>query len=555
MIKKILISLILAMLITKLPFVDINTELLGDGGDSAQFALHMDMAGDNIQEGKYFFTGNTRLHFPYGFDFTRTNDGAFAILLGAVLSMFFPIIVSYNLVILAIVFLNLLLSFIFFEKIRTAIKDDSETPETFLAVISAGIAFALSPFVVARLNGHPSLAFVGGFPALVYWSYALISKITSEEKTNAWDYAKFFTGLMLVSLGSIQYLILLLWVSVIFSTIYVVIYRISVERIFSAVKYFLFSNVVGLLLSFLMFTVVFTAFFKGYVVTFFEENVSLPTFPYTGSVYDLFLPNGYLGKFWRNLNPSTIGIEHIASIGVIELVIFFILFVRIKNRNLRILITIFCVLFSAAGTNVLKIPLYTEPPRSVVLATLLFAVMLLLSDLFKKKTLGFLILSLILLERLTFTVYSTETPYRLGETMQELPGSTVLVIPVTTRDAFRNYILLYTSKSLYDGHMHHMANTTDFYKKLAVSPIARFTCVFEEIYIRDIYKDPASDPEVFWEYMELNDTRVVVVIKDRYPNINMSECVYARQNLEAIISELELVESTQIYDIYLIKKR
>jgi len=116
MIKKILLSLSLALLFSNIFFIDVSNVLIGDGGDNYEFFGFMHLARENMLSGKMPFSHTNTLRYPNGFNFNYGFDGIAPVFTGAVLGMIISPILSYNFTVVLILFTNIFCSIYFFEK-------------------------------------------------------------------------------------------------------------------------------------------------------------------------------------------------------------------------------------------------------------------------------------------------------------------------------------------------------------------------------------------------------------------------------------------------------
>ena len=164
--KNLVLIFLLALLFSNVFFINVNSNLIGDGYDNYEFFGFMNLAKENILSFKHPFSQTNTLRYPDGFDFSYGYDGAFAVLTGAFLSMFLGAIIGYNLTIVIILFLNIYLSFYYFKKFGQ-LKNHKGGLE--LKSLLAAIIFGVSPYVFARINGHLNLALVAVIPLIILY--------------------------------------------------------------------------------------------------------------------------------------------------------------------------------------------------------------------------------------------------------------------------------------------------------------------------------------------------------------------------------------------------
>ena len=369
--KNLVLIFLLALLFSNVFFINVNSNLIGDGYDNYEFFGFMNLAKENILSFKHPFSQTNTLRYPDGFDFSYGYDGAFAVLTGAFLSMFLGAIIGYNLTIVIILFLNIYLSFYYFKKFGQ-LKNHKGGLE--LKSLLAAIIFGVSPYVFARINGHLNLALVAGIPMFIYY-YTLLNKniVQSIEEIKKADYMAIMIAVLLIGMGSLQYLILL---TVVFP---VVLLLTTKKEDFGKYKEFLKSNIRDLITYFSLFMLAFTFLYYGYIAAIIKGELVLVDTEskfYEPHLLDIFIPNQYLGDVWGLINPSEQAIERVITVGTLEFILLLFLLIKIKDKKVQLLgISMFLVyLFLAFG--IWEIPYYSEGGRVVILLSLFIALIL-----------------------------------------------------------------------------------------------------------------------------------------------------------------------------------
>src|SRR3990167_7871149 len=113
-----IIFLFFTFLFTFPSLFNLSDKIIGDGGDSYQFLGFQYIAKLQVSQGKFPFGWTNYWRYPVGFDFSIGYDSTLFVLVGFVFYQFFgnPVVV-YNLSVLMILFLNCILSYLFFAKI------------------------------------------------------------------------------------------------------------------------------------------------------------------------------------------------------------------------------------------------------------------------------------------------------------------------------------------------------------------------------------------------------------------------------------------------------
>lgn len=475
--KNLVLIFLLALLFSNVFFINVNSNLIGDGYDNYEFFGFMNLAKENILSFKHPFSQTNTLRYPDGFDFSYGYDGAFAVLTGAFLSMFLGAIIGYNLTIVIILFLNIYLSFYYFKKFGQ-LKNHKGGLE--LKSLLAAIIFGVSPYVFARINGHLNLALVAGIPMFIYY-YTLLNKniVQSIEEIKKADYMAIMIAVLLIGMGSLQYLILL---TVVFP---VVLLLTTKKEDFGKYKEFLKSNIRDLITYFSLFMLAFTFLYYGYIAAIIKGELVLVDTEskfYEPHLLDIFIPNQYLGDVWGLINPSEQAIERVITVGTLEFILLLFLLIKIKDKKVQLLgISMFLVyLFLAFG--IWEIPYYSEGGRVVILLSLFIALILVSYDyLFTNPIFVGLMLTVIVVERLFFNVQVSEplAAKLLNEKISSLPGEAVLNIPLSKYSTYRSALPVFYEKKVLDGYFHYTAATQDSEKTLHEKHFSRLVCQFE----------------------------------------------------------------------------
>ena len=175
------------------------------GGDTYEWFAFMSVIRDNIIHVRHPFADSTLLAYPVGFKFGFGFDGAYADLVGGNLGLILPMIVSYNLTILVVILTNIILSAYCFYRIALLWSEGSEILLRFKSTI-AGIFFGLSPFVIARLNGHLHLAFVASFPLFVF-ALAQFDWQARNKCLSVFDLSLIPLALFVLAIGALEYVV------------------------------------------------------------------------------------------------------------------------------------------------------------------------------------------------------------------------------------------------------------------------------------------------------------------------------------------------------------
>jgi hypothetical protein len=109
------LNIILTIIFTYPSAFNLNTRLIGDGGDNYEYLTYQFLAADNLKKGFAPLAHTDKIFYPVGTKLSVT-DGMFSSLTGGLFNFLFSPSVSYNLTVLLVFVLNGVFSFIFFYK-------------------------------------------------------------------------------------------------------------------------------------------------------------------------------------------------------------------------------------------------------------------------------------------------------------------------------------------------------------------------------------------------------------------------------------------------------
>lgn len=513
MLKKLIFSLIVAIAVSRIYLVNPMTHLVGDFGDSYEFLGFMHIAKENIKEHYFPFVDSNILRYPTGFGFSYGYDGGFAVLTGGLLGLAGSQILAYNLTLVLILFLNLFVSVYCFYRIALLF----EVSQAELKAYIAGVIFALSPYALARINSHLNLAFIAGFPLFLYGLVVLFDKFTKQLNFVRLDFARILFGLLLVSLGSLQYMILIGYCSLV---AVLVVFVVPAARKYKSIFRYVYDNskngmwevaiaILGLFLFF--YWGYFFALLNGDLVYVNPASRGI----HVATPIDLVLPNPYSGQIYEMVSPSDYSIERVAAIGVLELL--FLAYLMIKSfRAKSWFLGSFGVLvaYIVVALNLFSVPLYPEGGRFVVIVSLMLGLVMIRFLNVTNAKLLVVLLVLLLSERLTFDVKSHPVPdFSFSDTFSADTSVAVLNVPVDKYNSMYSALpYFYGGKKIYDGYFHHTAsNATSERYLVGEAPLAKFVCSPDNSFL------PSA--EEFQEtigFLVENQTRYIVLYKQGY---------------------------------------
>ncbi|MBN1462699.1 MAG: hypothetical protein JW922_03375 [Paludibacteraceae bacterium] len=513
--KKALFILLIALILSNVFFINTSINVIGDGGDSYEFLGFMHLAKENILAFKHPFAPTDTLRYPNGFDFSYGYDGAFAVLSGALISIFTSPILAFNLTIVLILFLNIYISYYFYEKIGSLLGKRRNLEAK---AIIAALIFGASPYVFARLNSHLNLAFVAGFPMFLYYVTLLYKKVTESENESSqqitqWDINLFFSSVLLIAMGSLQYLLMLT------TTFLLLLVFVQDPLFYKKTVDYLKKNIKEFIVGGIYFIIAFIYLFGGYLTAILRQAFIFAN-PvdkfFKPGILDYIIPNSYLGEVWSLLNHSAPSIERVISIGTIEILLFIILLIKVKSKRTRIFSAVLLAFYILVSSGVVILPYLPEGGRFVILISLFIGYLLVSRDDWFKSHVAFpFILTMVLAERLFFSMRVSE-PVGAGilyEKVRGLPGTAVLNIPLTKYNAYRSALPVFYNKKVLDGYFHYTAGTQKSEAFFAHRLYSRFVCQ-DETPVTAVYDYDELDRIDFINSLKADDIGVLVLFKD-----------------------------------------
>ncbi len=524
-------SLLLALFISRIYLLQPTQRLIGDGiingGDNYEYFGFQTLVRDNLSHFKLPFSPTTVYRYPVGFNLGFGFDGALAVFSGALLGFIMNPILAYNLTIVFILWLNFIFTYLLSKKLSGS---------AYIAVL-AGFIFGFSPYVFARLNAHLNLAFIGGFPLFFYAVVRIFEEIKKTQSANFKSFLLLWLGILMTAFGSLQYLILLSETIIIAVVFFIIFNRNNIAKIYYQIIKLIQKNKTAFVLSFILFITVFGAVYYQYLDAFFLKHLNLidkitnyskccqPAFS------DIFIPNRYLGSIWKSFNSSPSSIERVVTLGVIEWLIFFWLFLK-SDVNRKLILITSGILFIFLATGLIGLPFIPEGGRIIVVFELLFIILLSRDFVKLKKEVFILLLLLLISERFTYGLYTSPMlPQRISQFVKKLPGKAVLDIPVSKYESFYSSLPYFYQKSIVSGYFHYTADTPESNLFLANPLISHFICGKEQIKLDEIK---------LIKLLRDNNIRTIVIHKDpSYSKYLYAEC----QNVRARIARLMPITS------------
>lgn len=481
---------------------DFRRQLIGeDQGDSYEYFGFMFITRSNLLQGKHPFADTDLYRYPYGFHYSFGFDGALAVLTGALLGMVMSPLTAYNLTVFIIALTNVFLSRFFFRRIGRLFSTSSEELLSLKSTV-AGLIFGLSPYVVARLNGHLNLAFVAGFAALAWAMAQFYWSIKTQRIEKPSLLTSFPLALLLIAIGSLQYLFFAFFALLPFLLLLAVHHSsvIACVRKMWASKRFVVHAMGATLLC----ALIFLWLYKGQTGALLSHSIRmLPqseiikwmSKPY---LIDLFLPNGYFGERLALLNPSPPSVEAVVFLGIAALSVltYSILFDR-RYRIASLTAIVYISALTFFGTSVGIQYLVKEAGRFMLLLPLLAGALYMVSPKFGIRT-SLLLLTVLLLERSILPLYvAAPPPLDVTSMISRLPGKAVLMVPhyeYGVHHAYPNFLQPFFRKKVTNGFFHWTANTPATEQAMLDPRLLLFRCEPSEPDVqRKIEKETSID--------------------------------------------------------------
>jgi hypothetical protein len=548
-----------------------NNQIIGDSGDNYEYFTFMYLAKSNIVKGIHPFSNSHFLRYPDGFEFGYGFDGFFSVILGGILGLFLNNTTAYNVVVFTILFINIIVSFKYFKNFNSTFF---RAPYTNVTSYIASIIFAVSPYIISRLNGHLNLAFVAGFVPFFYYSLLVFYNALKNDKPIYKELLGVGLSLVVILMGSLQYLILLFWLFFWNLPLIILFQKNNIVRLLRRVfsKYSFFS----LLFIILIIIGVFPGYIKGIVTNNInytsKRNIILqPT--------DIIIPNNYLINSSTSCNAN---IENVSYIGYIELAFVFVFILGLISRRVyylgkhistiklstqfyMMLIWTFS-LYQLVSAGYIKLPLYPEGGRAAVIGSLFSAVAFIIiiqklnqhTRLYLPYLYIFIILGLFW-ERSRYNIYITTIPaYYQLKTISDTKTNAVLTIPLSFDQGYNSAISTIANKPVLDGYFHYPADTNKARSFIYSNPLVDLYCGFgtpkytyNPSLNEDYYKTRANS---IISIIKENQIDTAVVLKNNMLfSLQNRRCLSANTTWQYLQPYYQLTNSTDDIDIYQLK--
>lgn len=473
-----LLTFILAVLFSHILSINPLSQFIGDGGDNFQYFGFMHLAHQNIASLKYPFAHTNTFQYPMGFEFSFGYDGAFPVLTGALLGFIIPLPVAYSIVMILMLWLNCFIAFVCFSMIGKLFNSHIQSKIYYLI---PAVMYGWSPYVFGRINGHANLTFIAGFPLFAYAVLLFITRIQRGIILKLNHYLFLFCSVLVIASGSLQYLVLLSQLAVGLIICCFIFFRKDTLATVNTFFKGLHKEQVGyLIISGILFVSVFLFFYSGYIVSFITKqfmtagmNNNSPLF--IPSLIDFFVPNSYLGLWWKLLNHSQYELERVASYGIMGnlVLLIYLLHYRFSKQSFIIITTFLATIIFGKYIPPLLVP---EPGRVFVLFSLIICIVLTIKPPKWSFVFILVIATALIGERALFRIQTTQPiNLKVAEIVKKLPGKAVLNVPISDT-SYKGTLAYFWGKSIVDGSLHYPARTKDIYKLWENPLLSRFIC-------------------------------------------------------------------------------
>ncbi len=542
--------LLLAIVASRIWTINPLTEIVGDGGDKYEYFGYMHLANQNISKMAHPFSYTNTLRYPQGFDFGYGRDGIIIVLFGALLGFIIPLPLAYNFTVIAVLWLNLAVPFFILRQILklTHARTDSINYISFIGAIIEG----WSPYLFSRLNGQLNLSLGIGMPILFYTFFRLYLALKNNVRLHASHFIHIALAYLLISFSSAQYLLITVQVSF-FVGVGFLVWRIIRKKslsIFTTLVVFIASYSRNIFYAIVVFLTPFLFFQGSYLKAIFTNQINLDSVKVLNpqirpTLFDIFIPNAYLGDWWSTLNPTYITIEKLVGFGIIGwLIIVGYLFYEKQKQYLYRIIALFILLFiSLLFLKPLFVP---EPARIWIVFSFPIIVAISQRIHIQNKMVLLCLIILLLIERSFYAIMTTSPfPINAAKVVKKQPGNAVMHVPLVTSQGYHSALSYYWQKPVVDGYFLHIADTPHSNAFLAEGDFAVFNC---ETSNADLLLQ--FDPNQFIQKLKKNNIFTIVLIKkgqngDHWHN---PECKYVRRAWDILLPDRIMTDEDRVVE-------
>jgi len=536
--KILLFFLACTILITWPSAIHLKSNLIGDGGDNYQYFGFQHIFKTSLLAGQYPFQHQTVYRYPFGFDFGLGYDGLFSIITGSLFSLALDPVISYNLTVWLIFVTNCVTAYLLgFRLSRSR-----------LIGIFSGISWGFNFYNLARGGSHLNLQLTAGFPLLILGLMQLKKKINTRSQFLFWF------SLILLSLGSLQYLFLAL--------IIICIYLLYLLAVPPRTQKTIRTSIPHMIIGFLSFSLVFYALYFPYIHNLIKgrlvlENRQETYQKFSVSPIDLIIPNPYLHTWFSTylpqLTPSSI--ESSIFLGYVEpIMVMFFIWSKAPWRQKLFWLSLGAIfLFPTVNLGYHRLfPLLffraiPEPSRFVILvqlSTLMMSTLLLAGIRHQKyfRVITLILILAVLTEKVSFNYYQVPSPLDPYQSViSEQPGKAVLQLPLDQYDQLRNASAAYHRKNIVDGYLHWSANEPKTLQFIESAALDRFLCVSDRSLPLSATEHSPLNSELI---RLLKKYQILTILIKNDGRIYHGDCLYAHDAIQSLLPPTFVAQDT-----------
>ncbi|KKR76505.1 MAG: hypothetical protein UU21_C0008G0012 [Candidatus Levybacteria bacterium GW2011_GWA2_40_8] len=556
-----IVAVVLSLVFTYPAVFNLTNKYLGDGGDNYEYVSYSKLVAHQVSEGNFPYSRTNFWRYPEGFSFYLGSDSKLVTFTGGLISLFTGSVAGYNLTILLIFTLNGILSYLFFRSLSGSK----------LIGIVGMLIYGFSFNALAKGASHANLLFNGGFSL---FAFSILGLLRSSQNTDIKLARRYFvlllTSVILTSLGSSEYLFMLVLFAPIFFLAGVLLFRDRVKQVLAT----LWADKKRVGIYCLVFFVILFFLYLPHLLAWIKHEIIFPDrgsilYVSTPSLADYVLPNSYL-RLWVGevfKNPSFSSIERSVFFGFIELLLFLIFFFTKIPRKIKIFLLL-CFLiplllsFGYGKDNQFPLLPYrflsdifpfstvVQTGRYVVVAYFFSAIgIAFLLKSVPQKIARFLLIIIILLlfaERIPSNTYLSDTFEGRGyyKYVANEDSQAVLDLPLNIDQRQYNIASFYYEKPIVNGYIHYFGDgkrELDFILRDGL--ISRYTCSLLDPVSKEginVASEKFADKKMI-SLLKNHSIKTIVLHKDDKYNHPVCQNVRAKAdrlfNSETIIEE------------------
>lgn len=551
-----LLSFILVVIFTFPAILNMNSLLIGDGGDNYEYFSFQYIAAEKIKNLEWPFSHTDIMRYPVGFNFATGFESVTTVLTGALLSFVLGQVLAYNITIFLLYALNGFLSFILFKYISKS---------NLIASIGA-LIYGFSFFVIARSAGHINLFFIGGLTLFIYALLKIRDRFTEK------NLVLLYSSGTLIVLSSFLYTIMFSVSFILILPLLAFFFKQEVKEVFS--NFYKEKHRVMLIAVPFFLTVLFFSLPRAQALItgdYYRPDRSdyNSHFYSSPSIKDYLIPNTYLPlaitEATNGLNDSAKSIDKSVFLGWVEIALFMAFLIFYKDRKIKYFISSGALIFfilslgyiiPETGTKLPyyflhKLPLFSfidEPSRFYPVMYLLATVGIVLflkqtlNSNRKAKALIAIAILLLFIERLPFNfwiqpVFKDE---EFAKKVREYPTEAVFDIPVSFTNSPYHILPYVYERKMVSGTFQWFADTDKPKSFIRNNGLTRFLCGDA----KPVDSNSFSQNQKLVETLKENDITTIVVHKNSLEGTTkfyFPECANMRMQAINLLPQLLMV--------------